>query len=167
MGNDQSVLGLCTRKVAAWLSTVTEVKAPLEWPRLSGGNSNLTYLVRDSAGREMVIRRPPTGKLLPKAHDMWREYRVVRALWPTGVPVAEPIAYCDDHSVCDAHFYVMGKCQGMALFDAGTTEGWLVRPVRRKAALAFIRILATLHAVDPYEAACGQRVRHEEPLFPG
>ena len=103
-----SVVGFDVPTIERWLPTVTPVASPITWERLPGGHSNLTYLLRDAGGRELVIRRPPEGQLLPKAHDMWREYRIIDGLWPTAVPVAEPIAYCDDREIAEVHFYVMG-----------------------------------------------------------
>ncbi len=147
--NSGQVVGFETATVEKWLATVSDVRPPLEWQHLPGGHSNLTYLVRDAVGREVVIRRPPLGQLLPRAHDMWREYRVIKALWPTAVPVPEPIAYCDDRSVAETHFYVMGRCGGKALFQAAAVDKWLDHPARARAADIFIDVLAALHAIDP------------------
>ncbi len=77
------VVGFEVPTIERWLPSVTDVTAPISWERLPGGHSNLTYLLTDAAGREVVIRRPPEGELLPKAHDMWREYRIIDGLWPT------------------------------------------------------------------------------------
>jgi len=76
-----AVVGFDVAVIDAWLPTVAEVSPPITWERLPGGHSNLTYLLRDAVGRELVIRRPPQGELLPKAHDMWREYRIIDGLW--------------------------------------------------------------------------------------
>jgi aminoglycoside phosphotransferase (APT) family kinase protein len=78
----------------------------LEFSLISGGRSNLTYLVRGGE-RTWVLRRPPLGHVLPTAHDMAREYRVLAALADTDVPVARPIALCEDAAVNDMPFYVM------------------------------------------------------------
>ena len=123
--SERSVVGFDVLTVERWLATVTTVHLPIEWTRLPGGHSNLTYLLRDAAGRELFVRRPPQGQLLPKAHDMWREYRIIDGLWPTAVPVAEPIAYCDDRGVAETHFYVMGKVDGAALYTAEEVTAWL------------------------------------------
>ena len=88
--------------------------------------------VRDADGQELVIRRPPQGELLPKAHDMWREYRIIKGLWPTAVPVAEPIAYCDDRAVAETHFYVMRKAEGRALYT-GAVGARVARRARPRA----------------------------------
>src|SRR5215207_1278863 len=127
------VVGFDVATIDAWLPTVTDVTPPIEWRRLSGGHSNLTYTLSDSAGREFVIRRPPQGELLPKAHDMWREYRIIKGLWPTAVPVAEPIAYCDDRAIAEAHFYVMRKAEGRAMYTGSAVREWLDEPARRHA----------------------------------
>jgi aminoglycoside phosphotransferase (APT) family kinase protein len=144
-----SVVGLDVATVERWLTTVTTVSPPIEWVRLPGGHSNLTYLLRDAARRELVIRRPPQGQLLSKAHDMWREYQIIVGLWPTAVPVAEPIAYCDDRAVAETHFYVMGKVDGEALYSGASAGAWLDEPARRLAGESFVDVLAALHAIDP------------------
>jgi aminoglycoside phosphotransferase (APT) family kinase protein len=102
-----------------------------------------------------VIRRPPQGDLLPKAHDMWREYRIIDGLWPTDVPVAEPIAYCDDRDVAETHFYVMGKVEGQALYTGASVEGWLDEPSRRRAADCFVDVLSALHSIEPAAVGLG------------
>src|SRR3954462_11228791 len=80
---------------------------------IAGGRSNLTYLVTDSDGRRVALRRPPAGHLLATAHDMTREWAVLHALRDTGVPVAPPIALCADAAVTGAPFYVMAGIDGI------------------------------------------------------
>jgi aminoglycoside phosphotransferase (APT) family kinase protein len=149
MVTEDDVVGFEVTRVEAWLETVTDVKTPLSWSPLPGGHSNLTYSLQDAGGRDLVIRRPPQGKLLPKAHDMWREYRIIEALWPTDVPVPEPVAYCDDREVAEVHFYVMERCKGQALYDPSTTASWLDMAARLHAGKAMAEALAALHSVDP------------------
>ena len=155
------VVGFDVATIDAWLPTVTDVTPPIEWRRLSGGHSNLTYTLSDSAGREFVIRRPPQGVLLPKAHDMWREFRIMKGLWPTPVPVAQPIAYCDDRAVAETHFYVMGKSEGAALYSGAAVEAWLDVPARRHAGEAFVDVLAALHSIDPSDVGLDDLGRHD------
>ena len=62
---------------------------------IAGGRSNLTYIV-DDGERRFVVRRPPLAHVLPTAHDMGREYRVLAALQDTGIPVPRVIALCED-----------------------------------------------------------------------
>ena len=83
--------------------------APLDAALISGGRSNLTYAISEPTARthEWVLRRPPLGHVLPTAHDMAREYKVLTALAATEVPVPRTLAFCDDVAVNDAPFYVM------------------------------------------------------------
>lgn len=145
------VRGFDVDTINTWLPTVAEVSPPITWERLEGGHSNLTYLLTDGNGRQMVIRRPPEGDLLPKAHDMKREFTVIDGLWGTGVPVAEPIAYCDDPAIAESHFYVMGKAEGEALYRADEVAAYLDESARRNAGQVFIDTLARLHSIDPAE----------------
>ncbi len=142
--------------VEAWIAENVEVLAPpLEWTRLEGGHSNLTYRLDDAEGRSAVIRRPPRGKLLPKAHDMSREWSLISALGPTPVPVPQAIAFCEDPEVTGAWFYVMGRVVGRALYSSVDTEEWVPQERRGRLACSFIDVLASLHAVDPDEVGLG------------
>jgi aminoglycoside phosphotransferase (APT) family kinase protein len=120
---------------------------PLEFSLISGGRSNLTYLVR-GGGQEWVLRRPPLGHVLPTAHDMAREHRVLTALADTDVAAPRPIALCEDPAVNDMPFYVMTHCPGIVLAEdlpAGYAES---AADRRRISLALIDTLVRLHAVD-------------------
>jgi aminoglycoside phosphotransferase (APT) family kinase protein len=119
----------------------------LEFSLISGGRSNLTYLVRGGE-RTWVLRRPPLGHVLPTAHDMAREYRVLAALADTDVPVARPIALCEDAAVNDMPFYVMEYRPGVVLaleLPAGFAEP---PEAKRRLSLAMIDTLVRLHAID-------------------
>lgn len=139
----------------------TRVVPPCVWVRLEGGHSNLTYELMDANGDSYVIRRPPEGELLPKAHDMWREFRIIDALHPVGVPVAEPIGYCDDRDVCDKHFYVMGKVGGEALYTAEQTAPRLDHAARGRVGNSFVDVLAHLHSIDPADVGLSELGRHD------
>jgi aminoglycoside phosphotransferase (APT) family kinase protein len=120
---------------------------PLRFSLISGGRSNITYRV-DGAGGTWVLRRPPLGHVLPTAHDMAREYRVIAALGATDVPVARAIALCEDTSVNDAPFYVMAHVEGVVL-DAALPAGFAdTEAERARIGDALIATLAKLHAVD-------------------
>jgi aminoglycoside phosphotransferase (APT) family kinase protein len=87
-----SLPGYDVPRVEAWIrASVPALVPPFAWTRLEV-DSNLTYLLRDATGTQAVIRRPPMGELLPKAHDMGREWALISALGPTGVPVPGPWA---------------------------------------------------------------------------
>ncbi|TGN66075.1 phosphotransferase family protein [Nocardioides eburneiflavus] len=114
---------------------------------IAGGKSNLTFLLRSEAG-ELVLRRPPTGELLPSAHDMAREARVQRALAPTDVPTAR-VVLADGGDLLGLPCYVMEKAAGHVV--RGTLPaGYADDPAQRHAiGAAFADTLAALHAVDP------------------
>lgn len=142
--------------VEAWLSEhAPSIKPPFEWTKLEGGHSNLTYLIVDQTGKKAVIRRPPLGELLPKAHDMSREWALISALAPTPVPVAEAIAFCESPDITGAHFYVMGFVDGRPLYSADDTNELIPEDMRPRFAHSFFDVLADLHAQDPDEIGLG------------
>jgi len=136
--------------VEAWIAAnVPALKAPLRWTRLEGGHSNLTYRLDDAEGRVAVIRRPPLGELLPKAHDMAREWALISALGPTKVPVPAALGFCEDTDVTGARFYVMGHVDGHPLYNAEDTKRYVPEDRREAMAHSFFDALADLHALDP------------------
>lgn len=148
--------------VEAWIEEhIDSLTPPLKWTRLEGGHSNLTYQIEDVAGRQAVIRRPPQGVLLPKAHDMSREWSLISALGPTPVPVPEAIGFCESPDVTGAWFYVMGMIDGHPLYSADDTSRWVPIDQREKMAMSFINVLADLHAVDPDEVGLGDLGKKE------
>jgi aminoglycoside phosphotransferase (APT) family kinase protein len=153
---DEEPTGFDVGPVTAWLTErVPGLVAPLRWTKLVGGHSNFTYRVDDTAGRTFVVRRPPLGELLPTAHDMGREFTVISALWPTPVPVPEPLAYTDDRSVTGAQFYAMGWVEGRSLYTAEETAEHLTVEARGRTGPSFIDTLAALHSLDPDEIGLG------------
>lgn len=133
-------------KLAAWLEANVEGYAgPLEVRQFKGGQSNPTYqLVTPS--RKYVLRRKPPGKLLPSAHAVDREYKVISSLNKTGFPVAKAYALCLDEDVIGTIFYVMENVEGRILWD-GTLPDY--QPAERRAIYeAQIDTLAALHNVD-------------------
>jgi len=124
--------------------------APLTFTLIGDGRSNLTYMVT-AGDRRWVMRRPPLGHVLPTAHDMVREYRVLSALSNTDVPVPRPLALCEDTSVNEYPFYVMEYRDGV-IISSDLPEGYATTPEERRAiSIALIDTLVKLHAVD-YEA---------------
>jgi aminoglycoside phosphotransferase (APT) family kinase protein len=89
---------------------------PLTVKQFKGGQSNPTYLL-DTPARRYVLRRKPPGKLLPSAHAVDREYRVICALYAQSFPVAEPILYCADDSIAGTAFYVMSFVDGRVFWE--------------------------------------------------
>lgn len=148
--------------VEAWVAAnVEDLTPPFRWTRLTGGHSNLTYAVVDQNGNEAVIRRPPLGKLLPKAHDMGREYKVIAGLGTTNVPVALAYGFCSDEAVTGANFYVMSKVTGRAMYSADDVEDWLSLDARRAMGHSFFDTLADLHAIDPDDVGLGDLGRKD------
>ncbi|MEZ5341129.1 MAG: phosphotransferase family protein [Acidimicrobiales bacterium] len=114
-----------------------------------------------SGGRRAVIRRPPLGELLPKAHDMGREFTVIKALGPTDVPVPVAYGYCEDPSVTGAHFYVMSEVSGQAFYTTEDVEAGLSMDARVTLSNSFMDTLAALHALDPVAIGLGDLGRHD------
>ena len=101
-----------TQSLANYLAAHIEgFQTPLEVRQFKGGQSNPTYQLI-TPNRKYVLRRKPPGKLLPSAHAVDREYKVIHALHPTGFPVAKPYVLCEDESVIGTAFYVMDCVEG-------------------------------------------------------
>ena len=135
---------------------VPELTPPLSWIRLEGGHSNLTYQIDDQNGRSAVIRRPPQGELLPKAHDMSREWALIKALSTTNVPVPKPYGFCEDPDVTGAWFYIMGLIDGKPLYNSEDTQALVPQSRRETLAHSFFDALADLHQVDPDAVGLGE-----------
>ena len=143
--------------VEDWVGkNIEKLSPPFEWTRLEGGHSNLTYLLTDQVGAKAVVRRPPLGELLPKAHDMRREWSVISSLAPTGFPVPEALGFCDDTTITGALFYVMGFAEGRPLHTKNETDKWVAADQREALAHSFVDTLADLHALDPDEIGLGE-----------
>ena len=123
---------------------------PIALSKFKGGQSNPTYRV-DTPGKSYVLRRQPFGKLLPSAHAVDREYRLIAGLHPTGFPVPRPyFGLCSDDSVIGSMFYIMELVEGRSLWD-GSLPG-MTPPERRAHYDAMVDTLAQLHNTD-YVAA--------------
>ncbi len=120
---------------------------------IAGGRSNLTYRVSDGSST-WVVRRPPLGHVLPTAHDMVREFRVITGLAGTDVPVPTPIALCSDPDVLGAAFYVMNYIDGIVLDSAERITG-LSAARARGVGEQLIDTLVALHAVNPTTVGLG------------
>ncbi len=119
---------------------------PLTVRQFKGGQSNPTYLLETPAQR-YVLRRKPPGKLLPSAHAVDREFRVISALHAQGFPVAAPVLYCDDASVVGTAFYVMSFVAGRVFWEPQMAGS---NPAERAAVYdALNATIARLHSFDP------------------
>lgn len=133
-------------KLAQWMSVnVDGFEGPVEALKFAGGQSNPTYRLNAKSG-SYVLRRKPFGPLLPSAHAVDREYKVIAGLHPTGFPVAKPYGLCTDDSVIGSWFYIMAMVEGRTIWD-GAMPG--SNPIERRATYeAMIDTLAALHAID-------------------
>jgi aminoglycoside phosphotransferase (APT) family kinase protein len=135
-----------TDRLVAWMAEHVEgFRGPLEVEQFRGGQSNPTF--RLTAGsKRYVLRRKPPGKLLPSAHAVDREYRVITALGGTDVPVARSYALCLDEGVIGTAFYIMDYVEGRVFWDPTLPE---LAPAQRGAVYdAMNDVIARLHKVD-------------------
>jgi aminoglycoside phosphotransferase (APT) family kinase protein len=126
---------------------------------IAGGKSNLTYRVTDGS-TTWALRRPPLAHVLPTAHDMVREFRVISALDGTDVPVAKAIALCEDKDVLGAPFYLMGYVDGIVL-DHPEDIASLDVDGARIACEQLMDTLVALHEVDPASVGLAEFGRPE------
>ncbi|MBE7220021.1 MAG: phosphotransferase family protein [Caulobacteraceae bacterium] len=139
--------------LARWMADHVEgFEGPLTVRQFKGGQSNPTYEL-STPGRAYVLRRKPFGKLLPSAHAVDREYRLIAALHPTGFPVARPYALCEDEAVIGAMFYVMERVDGRILWNLALPDQ--SREARAAIYDAQIATLAQLHGFDPAAVGLG------------
>jgi aminoglycoside phosphotransferase (APT) family kinase protein len=149
--------------VEGWFrENAPEAELPLEFERIAGGHSNLTYRVSDANGRKWALRRPPLGKRLGSAHDMAREHRVVSALSSTPVPVAPIVGLCEDEAVNDAPFYVMEFVEGPILRGLSEADRFPDEDDRRAIGERVADTLVAIHDVDPDAAGLGELGRKED-----
>ncbi len=133
-------------QLAPWLeANVPDCRGPVAIEQFKGGQSNPTYLL-NAGGKRLVLRRKPPGKLLPSAHAVDREFRIISALAKTDVPVARAYALCLDESVIGTAFYVMGYVEGRVFWEPTLPE--LPKSERRAIYDALNDVIARLHRVD-------------------
>ncbi len=133
--------------LAAYLSgRLADAGAGLTVRQFHGGQSNPTFLLTTGGGARYVLRKKPPGRLLPKAHQVEREYRVMAALAGTAVPVPRMRLLCEDAAVIGTPFYVMDYVPGR--IEADPAAPALAPAERRASRLAMTTTLADLHAVD-------------------
>jgi aminoglycoside phosphotransferase (APT) family kinase protein len=146
--------GLRLSSVTTWLQATISMQPPLQTHLVAGGRSNLTYRITDADGRRVALRRPPAGRLLATAHDMTREWAVLRALQGSDVPVATPIALCTDEAVTGAPFYVMAWMDGVV--PVGDDAAAALSPAAaHRLTEDLADVLAALHGVDPDAVGLG------------
>lgn len=145
--------GFDAERLARWLADhVEDFAGPLAVEQFKGGQSNPTYKLVTPT-RAFVLRRKPPGPLLPGAHAVDREYRVITALGGQGFPVARTHGLCMDEGVIGTPFYVMAMVEGRIFWDTTFPR---VPPAERPAYFdAMNATLAALHSIDPDAAGLG------------
>jgi aminoglycoside phosphotransferase (APT) family kinase protein len=130
-----------------------DFKGPLELTQFEGGQSNPTYFWRGAGGEGYVLRKKPSGALLPSAHLVEREHRVMAALRATDVPVPNVCLLCEDSAVIGTPFYVMDYVDGRIFRDPTLPE----LPTQERAAIydAMNDVIARIHKVDVAGVALG------------
>jgi aminoglycoside phosphotransferase (APT) family kinase protein len=125
---------------------VAHFTPPLTVGQIRGGMSNPTFILTDGAGERYVLRKKPPGVLLPSAHAVDREFRVISALYATDVPVARPYLLCQDPAIIGTDFYLMSFVAGRVFRRYELPE---MSPVeRRPIYLAMVDVMAALHRID-------------------
>ena len=145
--------------LAAWLrGRLDGFDGPLQVEQFSGGQSNPTFRLHTPAGQWVMRAKPgPAAKLLPSAHAIEREYRVMGALAATEVPVPRMLLLCEDEAVIGRAFYLMEHVEGRVLWDQ-TLPG--MTPAGRGAIYDEMnRVIAALHRVDPQAVGLGDHGR--------
>ncbi len=149
-----AIEGIDAARVTNWLADRVDIVAPLRFELIAGGRSNMTFTVTDQAGGRFVLRRPPMGELLPSAHDMAREHRLMHALRDSPVPVPRMVGLCQDPEVNGRDFYVMHFLDGVIVRDVDI--GATIEPAaRRRMCEELIDTLIALHRVDIDEVGLG------------
>ncbi|OTP79028.1 phosphotransferase family protein [Caballeronia sordidicola] len=139
--------------LARWMQGMVPSAAPLRSvEKFAGGQSNPTYRLHTTAGG-YVLRRKPFGKLLPSAHAVEREFRLISAIHPVGFPVPRPVALCEDETVIGAVFYLMEMVEGRTFWNGTLPE--IAKADRRAFYGAMIDKAAALHSIDPYAVGLG------------
>jgi aminoglycoside phosphotransferase (APT) family kinase protein len=154
--------GIDEQSVTKWFTEhVADVALPLEFTLIAGGRSNLTFRVDDAAGQRWALRRPPVSHVLPTAHDMAREHKIISALGPTIVPVPMAIGLCTDESVNEAPFYVMEFVDGHILRSSDQVVEAFEESTRNEIGLHLAETLASLHTINPDDVGLGDLARRE------
>lgn len=139
--------------LGAWLEANVEgFSGPYTLTKFPSGQSNPTYKITATSG-EYVLRRKPFGQLLPSAHAVDREYRLLSALYPLQFPVPEPLALCGDPDIIGAIFYVMELAKGRPYSDGALPD--FDPATRHRMYEQLVDTLADLHTIDPVAADLG------------
>jgi len=138
---------LDVEKLSGYLRThIDGLQGRVAVEQFKGGQSNPTYRLTAADGRRFVLRRKPPGKLLPSAHAVDREFRVIKALHGAGFPVAKPYMLCEDDAVLGTAFYVMDCVDGRVIWDQSLSG--MSKAERGIIYGELNRVIAQLHTID-------------------
>jgi aminoglycoside phosphotransferase (APT) family kinase protein len=146
-------------RLQAFVARELGIREPLAFERILGGQSNPTWFV-NAGSQRLVLRMQPSGQLLPSAHALDRESRVIRALEGTSVAVPRVLVYSADRSVVGTTFYLMERIDGR-VFPYARLDG-VGAPERRAMYRTAAQMLAKLHAVDWERAGLSDYGKHED-----
>jgi aminoglycoside phosphotransferase (APT) family kinase protein len=155
------IAGINAPAITQWMAErVPGLVAPISFALITGGLSNLTYLLSDANDNRWVLRRPPLGHVLATAHDMGREFRIISALQQTTVPVPPLVGFCEDSDTNGAPFYVMDHVQGIIARDVSAAQSMSIES-RQRAGAELIDVLGSIHEVDIDAVGLGDLGRRE------
>lgn len=156
-------VGLKLAGLTQWLGqNISDFDATslVEATLLAGGRSNVSYKLTDASQNEFVLRRPPLGNIMPTAHDMLREFRVLSGLNSVLFPTPTALAHCEDDSIIGAHFMVMSFVHGLVISDA-TEARKLSQFQAQRISHSLISTLAKLHKLNPETAGLENLGKHQ------
>jgi aminoglycoside phosphotransferase (APT) family kinase protein len=132
-----------------------DAATPVQATLLAGGRSNVSYKLTDANNSSWVLRRPPLGHIMPSAHDMGREFRVLSGLNSVSFPTPTTRGYCEDESVIGAKFMLMDFVDGRVIESAKSAASLSAQQANEISA-ELVDTLARLHAIDPVAAGLDQ-----------
>lgn len=155
---DDASLEFDPDRLAAYLKgRIDELGEMVGIDRFSGGQSNPTFKLNGTKGA-VVLRKQPPGEILPSAHAVDREFRVMSALAETDVPVPRMLHFCEDREIVGTPFYVMAYLEGRVFHDCALPD--LSPDERAQAFDGMNRVMAALHTVDPEAVGLGDYGKH-------
>ena len=159
-GNGQRKPDFDPAGLDAWLrNALPTLRGPMSIERIAGGQSNPSFFVT-FGGTRLVLRKQPPGALLPSAHAIDREFRIMGALAATPVPVPEMLAFCDDPAIVGTPFYVMRRIEGRVFHDSRLQAAATADRAAMMRSVA--ASLATLHRIDPDAVGLGDYGKHKD-----
>jgi len=155
--------GLTLDSLLQWMSSNisgVDTSAKLQTTLLAGGRSNISYKLTDASGSSWVLRRPPLGHIMPSAHDMGREFRVLSGLNSVSFPTPKAQGFCDDETIIGSKFMLMDFVDGRVI-ESAETATTLSDVQASEISQNLVDALANLHCVDPSAAGLDQLGRPE------